>query len=203
MTINKVIIGFTVYFCLQVSVLAQLQNNSTNSKDSTFLGDYQKIVKDLCVEYNVSDLKKMKFEGNDFEVRIWNSVLNGSDAVFIKKEKNNMSIYYLDGLLNTYDRIIDLIGLYSPNIVLIDSNSINTKRIWTELMENDILNLPDEKDIIDSYMVLDGSLYIVEICNNVGYRCYHYIEPELYEVEEAKKMTRIIEILNNEILSKY
>jgi hypothetical protein len=145
----------------------------------------------------------MEFEEYDFEVRIWNSVSNGRDAVFIKKENDTMNIYYLDDLQNSWDRSLDLIGLYSPNIILIDSSSINTKRIWTELMENDILNLPDETDIIDSYAILDGSLYIIEIANNLGYRCYHYINPELYEVEEAKKMTRIIEILNNEILLKY
>jgi len=203
MRVKTEIIKSLVYFGIQVSVLAQIQNNSSNSNDSTFKCYCQKIVKDYCIEYDVPKLQKMEFEEYDFEVRIWNSASNGRDAVFIKKENDTMNIYYLDDLQNSWDRSLDLIGLYSPNIILIDSSSINTKRIWTELMENDILNLPDETDIIDSYAILDGSLYIIEIANNLGYRCYHYINPELYEVEEAKKMTRIIEILNNEILLKY
>lgn len=203
MRVKTTIIKSLVYLIIQVSVLAQVQNNSTNSNDSTFKCYCQKIVKEYCIEYGVPELQKMEFEDNDFEVRIWTSVSNGRDAVFIKNQNDTLSIYYLDDLQNSFDRILYLIGLYSPNIILINSSSINTKRIWTELMENDILILPDEKDIIDSYVVLDGSLYIVEICNNLGYRCYHYIDPELYEVEEAKKMTRIIKILNNEILSKY
>jgi hypothetical protein len=203
MRVKTAIIKSLVYFGIQVSVLAQIQNNSSNSNDSTFKCYCQKIVKDYCIEYDVPELQKMEFEEYDFEVRIWNSVSNGRDAVFIKKENDTMNIYYLDDLQNSWDRSLDLIGLYSPNIILIDSSSINTKRIWTELMENDILNLPDETDIIDSYAILDGNLYIIEIANNLGYRCYHYINPELYEVEEAKKMTRIIEILNNEILLKY
>jgi hypothetical protein len=197
------IIKYLVYFSIQVSVLAQIQNVSSNPNDSTFKCYCQNIVKDYCIEYGVPELQKIEYEGYDFEVKIWNSVSNGKDAVFIKKVNDSMSIYYLDDLQNSFDKILDLIGLYSPNIILIDSDSINTERIWSELMENDILNLPDEKAIIDSYAVLDGSLYIVEICNNIGYRCYHYIDPELYEVEEAKKMTRIIKILNNEILLKY
>jgi hypothetical protein len=189
---------------IQVVTIGQTQNIDPNSTDSTYKClSCQKTIKKYTIEYGIEDLQTKVFNNGDFEVRLWNSVSNGTDAVLIKKENEAMSIYYLDDLLNTYDRILNLIGLYSPNIVLIDSNSINTERIWTELLGNDILNLPDEKDIIDSYTILDGSLYIVEICNNVGYRCYHYIDPKLYEVAEAKKMTRIIEILNNEIRLKY
>jgi len=188
---------------IQVVSIGQTQNTDTNLTDSTYeCLSCQKSIKKYTIEYGIEDLQTKVFKNGDFEVRIWSSVSNGTAAVLIKKENDSMRIYYLDDLLNTYDRIIDLIGLYSPNIVLIDSSSTNTKRIWTELMENDILNLPDEENIIDSYMVLDGSVYIVEICNNMGYRCYHYTNPDLYEVEEAKKMMKIIEIINNEIISK-
>jgi hypothetical protein len=203
MRVKTTIIKSLVYLIIQVSVLAQVQNNSTNSNDSTFKCYCQKIVKEYCIEYGVPELQKMEFEDNDFEVRIWTSVSNGRDAVFIKNENNTMSIYYLDGLTNTFDRLLDLVGLSTQEIDLMDSSSIDTKRLWDGLMENDILILPDEEDISDSYVVLDGSLYIVEIGNNLGYRCYHYSNPDLYEVDGAKKMVRIIEILNNEIISKY
>ncbi|GIK60214.1 MAG: hypothetical protein D8M26_03570 [Ignavibacteriae bacterium] len=135
-------------------------------------------------------------------MRIWNSVSNGCDGVFIVNKNNIMSVYYLDDLQSSFDRILDIVGLYKPEINLLDSNLIETKLLWAKLMGNDILNLPDEEVVIHSNVILDGSLYIVEIGNDLGYRCYHYVNPELYQVEEAKKMTKIINIINNDIINK-
>lgn len=184
------------------TIFGQLSYYNFTPNDSTFKVGYEEIARDFTEKYDLTDLQKKEFKDSDFEVRIWNSVSNGCDGVFIVNKNNIMSVYYLDDLQSSFDRILDIVGLYKPEINLLDSNLIETKLLWAKLMGNDILNLPDEEVVIHSNVILDGSLYIVEIGNDLGYRCYHYVNPELYQVEEAKKMTKIINIINNDIINK-
>ena len=43
----------------------------------------------------------------------------------------------------------------------------------------------------------DGIAYYVEIRNENKYRLYYYADPSYQEFEDAKKFSKLIEILNN------
>jgi len=169
-------------------------------EDSSYQFCYARI-KEYNAEYNLDDLSKIALKENDFEVRVWISFVNGRQAVLFRNLDNKLKIYYLDDVKNFFSYFLNFFGLYKTKIEEFN-DELGLKNLWSELVDNDILSLPDERELIKMNPTIDGVLYIVEILNESGYRCYSYLNPEYLYFEEAKKMVAIIEIIRDKILTK-
>lgn len=72
--------------------------------------------------------------------------------------------------------------------------------LWRELDQLGLLTLPDSSALPPpEELVADGESYVVEINTGNTYRTYQYGNPQFQRWPEAKKIVRIIDILQREL----
>jgi len=75
-------------------------------------------------------------------------------------------------------------------------------RLWTRLVQLDLLTLPNSSTLHGEDMVRDGVSYVVEINRDGRYRTYQYGNPQEQKWPEAKKIISIVQTLHDEFTYK-
>ncbi len=70
--------------------------------------------------------------------------------------------------------------------------------MWQQLVDADILDLPDASEVNCSLDSLDGIAFVIETNSDMTYRTYKYGNPMLAECDEAKRIMKISEIIYEE-----
>ena len=71
-------------------------------------------------------------------------------------------------------------------------------KLWTRLIQLDLLALPDSSTLRGEEMVTDGVSYVIEINRDGRYRTYQYGNPQEQKWPEAKKIISIVQTLQDE-----
>ncbi|MFT6200158.1 MAG: hypothetical protein ACJAQ2_001938 [Vicingaceae bacterium] len=137
-------------------------------------------------DYQETELRRPNMDSIIFELRFW---VNSDFGGFVQLTFNSDSLWnYRRGYLSKgYIRTMEL-----------TSNQTNIDSIWSELLTNDILELPNQNEIIYFYQkdgrtikigpekeeterlvhnTLDGIGYTVELFTKGNYRKYYYYNP--------------------------
>jgi hypothetical protein len=72
-------------------------------------------------------------------------------------------------------------------------------KLWTSLVQLDLLTLPDSSTLHGEELVVDGVCYVVEINHDGRYRTYEYSNPQHQKWPEAKKIIGIVQTLHDEL----
>ena len=75
-------------------------------------------------------------------------------------------------------------------------------KLWTKLVQLDLLTLPDSSTLRDEKMIFDGVSYVVEINQDGCYRTYEYSNPQQQKWPEAKQIISIVQTLQDEFVIK-
>jgi hypothetical protein len=75
-------------------------------------------------------------------------------------------------------------------------------KLWTRLVQLDVLTLPDSSTLRDEVLVIDGVCYVVEINKDGRYRTYEYSNPKFQKWPEAKKIDSIGQTLQDEFIEQ-
>ncbi len=86
-------------------------------------------------------------------------------------------------------------------LVSLEPPSSGWEKLWLDIEESDILQLPDSSELRNGNLVNDGITYIFEILTEKGYRTFRYSSPENQKWDEAKIVLSFYKILRNEFVT--
>lgn len=134
--------------------------------------------------YAQTELRLPDADSTIFELRFW---VNSSFGGFVQLTFNKDSVWnFRSGYLGDESQV---------RIVELTSKEPNIDSIWSELLKNDVLNLPDQSELIYTYQkdgrtiklgpenketerlihsTLDAAGYTIELFNDGRYRSYYY-----------------------------
>ena len=139
----------------------------------------------------LNDLRSTEFaNNNDLEIRVWMGFgITTLKGYVIKRDGGQWSALKIPGIRPQDPRS-------RVNVSLTPKSG--WEQLWNSLQSEGILTLPDSSQLPGGEYFTDGISYVVEINMNKSYRTYMYGSPEIQPQPEARRMTRIAQILNDE-----
>lgn len=144
-----------------------------------------------AAEENLSVLRTSLLPKDDLEVRFWFVVgPDGIDGLVLRRSAGEWSATFLYG----YSQ--------DPNFrkyqKQVGPPRSGWERTWAQLIEVGILELPDASEVQCNVFGYDGVTYVVETNANRTYRTYMYDLPQFAKCDEAKRLLKLVEIIEQE-----
>jgi hypothetical protein len=148
-----------------------------------------------ATQANLPSLRAEALPGTDVEARIWYVLgYHGQDGFVLRRTSDQWSAMYLNGLSK------------KPNVPFLKQlgpPKSSWENVWNELLAGGLLELPDASQVDCNVGAKDGLGYVVETNANRTYRTFLYDNPAYATCNEAKKMLKLIEIINREFGTKW
>lgn len=137
---------------------------------------------------NIKGLREIRLKNDDIEVRIWRS--SSLEGVFLKRIAGQWSGLHIKP--NGYYKAekVEIEQLNSPKS--------GWESFWKQLIDKEILTLPQSTENKCDISTIDGTTYVVEINQYRTYRTYYYPEGNDKICREAKQMKEIGEFIGLE-----
>lgn len=144
-----------------------------------------------------ANLRTAVLPENDLEVRLWfGAASRGIDGITIRRNGGVWSSIYLHGWSQS--------GETAKNYEeLMQTPRSGWDTAWQRLVDSGLLTLPDASQVDCNVMGRDGIAFIVETNVNRTYRTYLYDDPTYAKCDEAKRLLKLIDIVNQEFGSSW
>lgn len=135
------------------------------------------------------ELRKTLLKKGDIEIRVWRGFgLSPLEAVILKREGNQWSAKHIK-TDNYYD-------FEKVEVKQLNAPKSGWETFWKQIVNKEILTLPDSSEIGCNIYTIDGVGYVVEINQERIYRIFSY--PTTRRCNEAIQMEEIGEIIGEE-----
>jgi hypothetical protein len=128
---------------------------------------------------------------DSFEVRVWKGWgMRGTKGIILRRPRGR----WIASLVS-----IPSSGRFSrPTIQVLQAPHSGWEVVWQALIENRILDLPDDSEVGEVEPFEDSEQIVVDLLINSDHRTYSYNAPCYSEVDEGRNVKRIVEILGRE-----
>ncbi len=173
-------------------------DSTSNSVPQRFQGEFREKWNANLLKLKLKSIDK-GFDGSIIRIVRANALDDTIRLLEVAKMDNHFSGRYL--LFNN-----DIIRKELPGFFLQEGHEPKSgwKEIFQSLERLNIASLPDEEMLQGYRTPMDGSNVIIEVAKKNGYRIFSYGTPEYNQnFEEVKYLIRGLEILNNELDTKF
>jgi hypothetical protein len=136
-------------------------------------------------------LRRLRINGDDFEVRVWRGGMGEYEGVVLKRANKQWNALHIKADENTEPLQTEIKNLSPPKS--------GWESLWQDLTEQGLLTLRDPSETNCQDEGLDGTSYIVEINHNSVYRTYHMREGG--DCPGVRQMERIDDLIGEEFNS--
>ena len=142
-------------------------------------------------EAGLKSLRKTHVAENDIDVRVWMGFgLSKLEGFILKRINKQWAAIHIESNYASKKFVSRNIKLNEPDA--------GWEKTWQELIDADILTLPDAESINCNPSAVDGFSYVVEIKKGINYRTYMYENPDMdfkNKCSEAEQIQKIIKII--------
>lgn len=156
------------------------------------------LVKEIRTQAKILSLQTIETGFDSLQIRIWcdYSIVPERKLIILKNKNSNWSAEIYEITINS-DKNEEIEGKKIRKI----SPKNGWDKFTNQLLQLDIINLPDMKNILAKNETFDdATTYTVEIASQNKYRVYAYEMPSEYQqrYREAKQFTLILKLIENE-----
>ncbi len=149
-------------------------------------------IREVTEKSDITSLHEKRVDAGDLELRLWAGFgKEFMQGIIIWRENGSWNARHLkpvfakDKPVQWEIKDLELSGFWP--------------QLWDEMVELGILDLPDESEVPDWRPVLDGRSYVVEYQKEGGYRTYKHGNPARQTASEARKLCKILMLLDREL----
>lgn len=165
------------------------KKHSVNKSDKDWTKIHQ-ILNKKAESFGFDVLSEKEIFLQNTEIRIWvMGGLTGIRGIILQKINGENTAFLLPSSKNQNESI---------KVTNLPPPKLGWERFWKNLENENIFSLPDESEVHNPQMYNDGQTVIIESKYKGIYNIYSYSEPMASDIEQAKNVSNIIKIINDE-----